>query len=199
MKTGRKPRHGMSKHPIMRAWINMRWRCNPKSHCFHIYGGRGIQVCERWQIFENFCEDMLPTWGPGLYLDRIDAELNYELSNCRWATKRLSGQNRRAVQWIDTPEGRLTLPEAAQRSGIPLPTVRSRMRAGRAVQEALTNSRQHRRTALWIDTPEGRITLAEAAKRMGIPYTTVLMRIVRWDCTPSEALTHRLNSRSKYT
>jgi hypothetical protein len=32
------------------AWLHMRQRCsNPKYHAYARYGGRGIQVCDRWR------------------------------------------------------------------------------------------------------------------------------------------------------
>jgi len=64
----------------------MRQRCfNPNTKCYCYYGGRGITVCERWLKFENFYADMGDP-PPGLSLDRINVNSNYELSNCRWAT-----------------------------------------------------------------------------------------------------------------
>lgn len=66
----------------------MRQRCiNPKNKDYKYYGARGIQVCKRWDLYENFLQDM----GEkpfGLSLDRIDNNGNYEPSNCRWITQK---------------------------------------------------------------------------------------------------------------
>lgn len=89
--------HGLTTHPIWRAWAAMRQRCqNPRHFAFARYGGRGIEVCDRWESFENFRDDMLPTWERGLSLDRIDNDGDYASENCRWATAKQQANNRRA-------------------------------------------------------------------------------------------------------
>ncbi|MFZ4779370.1 MAG: recombinase family protein, partial [Terrimicrobiaceae bacterium] len=41
------------------VWNGMKARCsNPEHEAFPRYGGRGIKVCERWEVFENFISDM---------------------------------------------------------------------------------------------------------------------------------------------
>lgn len=82
-------------HPAYGTWLNMRQRCNnPHNPKYRLYGGRGIVICERWmQSFENFIEDMGPKPSPEHSIDRIDGDGNYELSNCRWATKKEQATN----------------------------------------------------------------------------------------------------------
>lgn len=98
--------HNMSRTRFYAIWRNMKYRCNnPNCHTYMDYGGRGIVICERWNKFENFFEDMYDSYQKhvGEYgekqttLDRRDNNGNYEPNNCRWATysEQVSNQRKR--------------------------------------------------------------------------------------------------------
>lgn len=92
-------RHGHSKrNPMYHVWKKMRQRCrNPNDEKYPRYGGRGIKVCDRWDVFENFLEDMGPTYKPGLTIDRKNNDGNYEPDNCRWVPLLVQANNTSAV------------------------------------------------------------------------------------------------------
>ena len=82
--------------PEYYSWANMRQRClNPRRKDYSYYGGRGITVCDRWSLFENFLEDMGLKPSSLHQLDRENNSLSYSPDNCRWATKSEQMANRR--------------------------------------------------------------------------------------------------------
>lgn len=88
-------RHGMTDTPTHKTWNAMLGRCNrPNNASFKSYGERGIKVCDRWLVFENFLSDM-GIRPDGHQIDRIDVNGDYEPLNCQWVTPAQNAQNRR--------------------------------------------------------------------------------------------------------
>lgn len=120
---GNNRRHGMSsrgrEHPVWLAWVGMLQRCTDTNATnYKDYGGRGIKVCHRWCTFENFRDDMLPSWFSGGTLEREDNEGDYTPKNCKWATKKEQARNRRTTTWVEVFGERMSFAEAVERFGV---------------------------------------------------------------------------------
>jgi len=82
--------------PTYQSWRCMRDRCLYSGNIrYQHYGGRGIKICDRWNDFRNFLEDMGDR-PEGLTLDRFpNKDGDYTPDNCRWATDSEQMKNRR--------------------------------------------------------------------------------------------------------
>lgn len=121
------------------SWHAMMHRCyDPKNYKFHNHGGRGITVCERWKDYLNFKEDMgEPT--EGLSLERIDNDGNYEPSNCKWATRKEQGRNKRNNRLLTYKGETKCMAEWCEIFNINFSTLDSRLRYSKwSVEKALT-------------------------------------------------------------
>jgi hypothetical protein len=122
--------HGMYHTRTYRAWAGMHRRCRDnKGKSRKWYFEKGIRVCERWKLFENFLADMgeVPV---GLWLDRIDGNKGYEPSNCRWADLKTQSRNKSDNRFLSIDGESKTLVEWSELSGVNCKTIASRLRLG---------------------------------------------------------------------
>ena len=81
-------KHGLSQSPEHQVWTAMIQRCeNPKHISYRNYGAKGITVCDRWQDFSLFIQDMGMRPGPGMTIERRENSKGYFPGNVRWATR----------------------------------------------------------------------------------------------------------------
>lgn len=97
----RGPNKGYSNSPTYRIWQGIGKRCyRPQASNYHLYGGRGIRFCTRWENFENFLSDMGERPSSEYSLERRDYNGHYTPQNCRWATVLEQAGNKRNNRMI---------------------------------------------------------------------------------------------------
>lgn len=119
-------------------WMQMRKRCSdPKQEHFHLYGGRGITVCDRWlSSFENFIADLGPRPTPKHSIERVDSNGTYEPGNCRWATPKEQANNTSRNKFIEWNGQRKTAAQWAEELGVNSELILYRLENGWTVEEA---------------------------------------------------------------
>lgn len=131
--------HNMTKTPEYMAWRSMKERCYKATHpYYHLYGGRGITVCDRWLAsFENFYADMGPR-PARMTLERLDNNEGYSPENCKWDSWTRQARNRRSTRWIEFRGERRVITEWSMSLGGKPNLVNARLRAGWSLERALT-------------------------------------------------------------
>ena len=122
----------MARHPSERArthgksgtrdywvWRAAKNRCyNPNSKDYPDYGGRGINMCDRWRNdFAAFMADMGPR-PDGYSLERRDVNGPYSPENCEWIPLSAQRLTSRAIRWVESNGEKLPLKHYAEREGV---------------------------------------------------------------------------------
>lgn len=122
--------HGMRHTRLYNIWAKMQRRClNKNDNDYYKYGERGISVCLEWRTFIPFGEwAMNNGYQESLTIDRINNDGDYEPSNCRWATYKQQGNNKRNSFFIEYNGEKLTSSEWDERLGFKRKTVWTRIK-----------------------------------------------------------------------
>lgn len=187
-------RHGLSKGPNRApeysSWVQMRSRCrNPNNKKYPWYGARGIKVCERWDSFKTFLEDMGPRPSSRHSIDRYpDNKGNYEPGNCRWATSAEQAFNRTVNHFVQVAGQKMTLAEATSIQGLGRGTIFSRLARGCSEEEAVhpgpidrANAKLTRSDVIAIRSAVG-ASIKGMARRFGVNKGTIkqILRRKTW-------------------
>lgn len=128
-----------SRSPEYRTWRNMLDRCNnPKTDNYDRYGGRGITVCDRWSVFEDFLLDMGPKPAANFSIGRINNDGHYEPTNCRWEHVTQQARNKSTSRLVVYRGKSMTIAEACQITAIPRNVVDARLNRGWTPERAVT-------------------------------------------------------------
>ena len=143
--------HGLRKSKLYKIWDGMKGRCcSPKNTSYPNYGGRGIKICDEWKdSFTSFYEwAMSNGYSEGLSIDRIDNDGNYEPSNCRWATNKEQGANKRNNIVVTYNGETHIIAEWARITGIKAHTLRKRYKEGYRGEKLFSKYNLHGRGVL---------------------------------------------------
>lgn len=124
-----------------------------KDRCYHEnnddykdYGGRGIHMCKRWlweSGFQNFINDIMKDWQPGLSIDRIDVNKGYSPENCKLSNAKEQARNKRNTQRFELNGENLTLMEWCEKYNVKYSLVYKRLKMRKwNLLDALTRPKQ---------------------------------------------------------
>ena len=154
------------KYPgAFRSWKAMWSRCRTPSYWKRDrYQDRGIKVCERWRIFENFVVDMGER-PEGLSLDRLDNDKSYSPKNCRWATQSQQVANRSPKDryWERgelTPKSRSTIQWRVKHLGMTL-------------EQAENTPLRGSSACVCLETGKVYFSMAQAERELALPHNSV--------------------------
>lgn len=102
-------KHGgyVGKDPLAGVLKQMKQRVtNPNNKDYKYYGAKGVKLCEEWTTLRGFKKwAYMAGYVPGLTIDRIDPDGDYEPGNCRWVTRKENTRrrNEKTTQQIAQP------------------------------------------------------------------------------------------------
>jgi hypothetical protein len=162
----------------------MTQRCTNSNHdSYPRYGGRGIEICERWRLFENFLADMGQPPSNEHTLDRIDGSLGYSPENCRWASSIEQANNTSRNRWLTFNGVVRTVAQWAMELGCRPQLIDQRLRRGWSVERALGGHVQCHVAGARFRFDGRDLTIRELADLTKIPYKRLHKRLVtlQWD------------------
>ena len=121
---------GRKRSPTYTSWQTMKDRVRRDP----LY--KELEVCDRWQTFSNFLEDMGER-PEGMTLDRIDNTKGYYKENCRWATQKQQTNNMRTNVVLEYKGEKHTMTEWSELLGLNLRTMYTRHNRGYCVEDIL--------------------------------------------------------------
>ena len=134
--------HDLTHTRLHLIWHDMKQRClNPNSKAFPYYGKRGITICDEWKNdFIAFYQWATANgYADDLTIDRIDTDKGYDPTNCRWVSRKVQQNNRRANIRFEINGEQHTIPEWCEIYNMPPKLIRSRVcEKGWDIVKALT-------------------------------------------------------------
>lgn len=169
------------------AWRSMWKRCTDRNNpSYRRYGGRGICVCKRWEMFEEFFADVGVKPSQEHSLDRKDNDGDYEPGNTRWATVSEQQSNKRNNRIIEAFGERKTISEWSRTTNISVQALSMRIDTiGWSVERALTTHVREKKTALTSAIRSAGYKNASEFLRTHSMSPATLYEFANGTCTPT--------------
>ena len=144
--------HGDTDSRLYNVWSAMKRRCfNSEVPEYHLYGGRGITMCDDWR--DNYGSFRNWAYANGYdanakrgdcTIDRIDVNGNYEPSNCRWVSQKAQMNNVSYNHLIEYNGEKHTVAEWADIYNMPYARLSQRItKYGYSFEEAISKPIKH--------------------------------------------------------
>jgi len=180
-----------AKRPTWACWMAMHSRCKyDAAPGWRNYGGRGITVCDRWELFDNFLADMGERPSRDHSIERLDVNGHYEPGNCVWATRAEQAANRRDTIWVEWRGERRKFIELARELGFDARAARSRLRAGWDLESAISKPiNRHGPKLLGPPKPPSQSSIIRDQLKRGLSVDTIMantgatrmmVHVVKW-------------------
>jgi hypothetical protein len=130
-------RHGACRAgitPEYQSWMAMKRRCR------HAKAYRSVEVCQRWQTFPPFLEDMGPRPSKKHSIERKDNSKGYSPENCHWGTRKEQARNRRTNVIVEYQGKKISLAEACEITGINYDAAKYRVTVGKLFNQPLRST-----------------------------------------------------------
>lgn len=154
----RRTTHDLSRHPLYMTWVNMVRRCGNMA-----YGKSyvNVNVFKEWKDsvakFVKYVSDNLGKKPSAEHsIDRIDTSGDYVPGNIRWATKLTQSNNRRYVRLFEYGGEKGTARYFADKYGMKFATLRTRLRKGMTICQALQTPLSEPHVRANLTRPSGR-------------------------------------------
>lgn len=179
---------------LHRRWGYIKQRCyNHKHPSYHNYGGRGIAMCDEWlNSFVAFADYMRKTFNiidipKNLEIERKDNNRGYEPGNIDLVNHIAQSNNRRTNVIIDCCGEKMTIANAARKTGVSQRTLWGRIKKGdtdlfRPVKDVR------------VEYLGSKITISELSRITGVPRGRLSHRIRSQGLSVMEAINPELRT-----
>lgn len=137
-------KHGLEGTRFCNIYRNVRDRCQNQNNIgYKFYGGRGIK--NMWLNLSSFKDDMYLSYLSHVEehgekkttIERINVNGDYSKQNCRWATPKEQGSNKRNNRLLTLNGETLTMSAWARKVGLDVRRLHKRLKEGWSLEKAL--------------------------------------------------------------